>query len=348
MQKRGGRRVDMYKYEYEISEKLFEDIWEKYGMPEEIEEPEAIYNILSDLVEASKQSIALDHYSKINFDNVIRIEYDRNESFFKIYWLDNDEFRLAKLRNELSEEQGLIWYNCGYCTYEYLAIDIEKLKFVKINSHIFILIKAKLIKEKELKRKLIGTNEMICINRCTDQLYTEYIFWEGDKAELKKVECIVSNLPYYVCVIQPKEKIPSTYFSKRLLLAYTLDEISLRLERVWESLNEKKLDSDELFSKGNTIRTIMEYALKYFCVVEKIPMNIESNYGNIMLGDLRKKIGSIGVNISQGLVNMANEVSHDSGKQYNIEDIKKFWRQAKGVIDEIQIIIEEQAAKYTI
>ena len=39
-----------------------------------------------------------------------------------------------------------------------------------------------------------------------------------------------------------------------------------------------------------------------------------------MLGDLRKKIGTIGVNISQGLVNMANEVSHDSGKQYNIDD----------------------------
>lgn len=34
--------------------------------------------------------------------------------------------------------------------------------------------------------------------------------------------------------------------------------------------------------------------------------------------------------------------------QRGIEDIKKFWRQAKGVIDEIQIIIEEQAAKYTI
>ena len=64
----------------------------------------------------------------------------------------------------------------------------------------------------------------------------------------------------------------------------------------------------------------MEYALKYFCVVEKNPMNIESNYGNIMLGDLRKKIGTIGVNISQGLVNMANEVSHDSGKQYNRDD----------------------------
>ena len=78
-----------------------------------------------------------------------------------------------------------------------------------------------------------------------------------------------------MCVIQPKERIPSTGFSKRLLLLYTLKEINERLQKVWNALQQGNLDRDELFSKGNTIRNIMEYALKHFCVIFNIPMDFE-------------------------------------------------------------------------
>ena len=37
-------------YEYEMSEKLFLDIWEKYECPEEVSDPLTIYNILNDIV----------------------------------------------------------------------------------------------------------------------------------------------------------------------------------------------------------------------------------------------------------------------------------------------------------
>ena len=59
-----------------MSEKLFMDIWEKYGCPEEVSVPLTIYNILNDIIVKSKHWIVLDHYSHINFDEVKKVEYD--------------------------------------------------------------------------------------------------------------------------------------------------------------------------------------------------------------------------------------------------------------------------------
>lgn len=44
-------------YEYEMSEKLFLDIWEKYECPEEVSDPLTIYNILNDIIVKSKHWI---------------------------------------------------------------------------------------------------------------------------------------------------------------------------------------------------------------------------------------------------------------------------------------------------
>ena len=72
-------------YDYETSEQLFIDIWEKYGSPDEVEDPITIFNILNDLIETSKHKIVLDHYSQINFDEIIKIiETRKNNSFRKV------------------------------------------------------------------------------------------------------------------------------------------------------------------------------------------------------------------------------------------------------------------------
>lgn len=330
-------------YDYETSEQLFLDIWRKYGSPDEVEDIELIYNILNELIVQSKHLIVLDHYSHINFDEIIKVEYDEKNSIFRLYWLDNNRFRLANLEHNLSEMDGLIWAMSGYCTYEYIAIDICKIKFVKIDNHLFVLLQANMVTEKELKNKVIGKNEIIEIENCTDELYSRYIFWEGDKKDLIKVECIANNLPYYVCVIQPKERIPDTGVSKNLLLTFTIKEINNRLQKVWNALEKGGLDRDELFAKGNTIRNIMEYALKHFCVIFNIKLEIEKKYGHIDLGDLRKKIkDTMEIEITQGLINKANELSHDSGKKYMLEDIKDFYRDVIKLIEEIQHRIYEK------
>lgn len=266
-------------YEYETSEQLFIDIWEKYGCPDEVYDSITIYNILNDLIVQSKHFVVLDHYSHINFDVIIKVEYDENNSLFKIYWQDNNKFRLAFIDHTLSDMDALQWEMFGFFTYEYFAIDIRKIKFVMVERHIFVLVQSNMITEKEMKKKIIGKNEIIDIERCTDKIYARYVFWEGDQNDLVKVSCIASNLPYFVCVIQPKENIPHTGISKKMLLVYTLDDIVERLKKVKMALLNEDLDRDELFAKGNTIRNIMEYTLKFFCVILDIPLNIEQKYG---------------------------------------------------------------------
>ena len=330
-------------YYYETSEQLFIDVWEKYGAPEEVDDANIILDILNDIITASKHMVVLDHYSHINFDKIIKVEYDEEKSIFKLFWLDNNKYRLANLNHELSEMDEMIWMMSGYCTYEYIAIDINKIKFLKVDNHIFILIQSNMITEKELRKKIIGSNEVIEVVNCTDELYARYIFWEGNKDDLIKVECIANNLPYFVCVIQPKERIPSTVFSKRILLLHTLQEINERLDRVERALLCGDLDRDELFSKGNIIRNIMEYALKHFCVIFDIQIDIEQKYGYIELGDLRKKIKSkVGIEIAPGLIIKANELSHDSGKKYSVDDIIMFHGDVRGLIDGLQKYICEK------
>ena len=109
-------------YDYETSEQLFIDIWQKYGSPDEVDDADIIFNILNDLVTVSKHKIVLDHYSHINFDEIIKVDYDKENSIFKLYWLDNNKYRLANLNHELSEMDSMIWWTSGYCTYEYYSL----------------------------------------------------------------------------------------------------------------------------------------------------------------------------------------------------------------------------------
>lgn len=127
-------------YDYETSEQLFIDIWGKYGFPDEVDDAEIIFNILNDLIIESKHRIVLDHYSHINFDEIIKVEYNKENSIFKLYWLDNTKYGVANRNHELSEMDSMIWFVNGYCTYEYLAVDINKIKFLNKNNHIFVMI----------------------------------------------------------------------------------------------------------------------------------------------------------------------------------------------------------------
>lgn len=320
-----------------MSEKLFMDIWEKYECPEEVSVPLTIYNILNDIIVKSKHWIVLDHYSHINFDEVKKVEYDEKTGIFKLFWLDNNSFREKNLRHEIEEFEMLIWQTSGYCTYEYIALDINKLRFVKRKNHLYVLMQANVTSEKEMRSKVIGKNEIIRVDNCTEELYARYVFWEGDKENLIKVECIANNLPYYVCLIQPKEGVKSTFESKQILLTYTLEEIDKRLKKVGVALKEDIEDRDEIFSKGNTIRNILEYTLKHFCVIRGIEIDIEQKYGHIELGELRKKIKDIpNINIPQSLINTANELSHDSGKKYNIENVREFYGDVCELVKQIK------------
>ena len=84
----------------------------------------------------------------------------------------------------------------------------------------------------------------------------------------------------------------------------------------------------------------LEYALKHFCVILDIAMDIEQKYGYIELGELRKKIkAQVNIEIAQSIIITANELSHDSGKKYSLDDIKVFYAEVEKLISEMHSYI---------
>lgn len=331
------------KFEYKMSEKLFLDIWEKWGSPKEIINGKDVYNFLKEVIEKSEGLVILDHFSHINYDNIHSIQYE--EPYTKIYWKDFDHYRKKFLEQTLNEDEQMIWFVNGYGTYLYMLLHINKIKFVKVKNHLFILFLLNLIPHKTTKQLLLKkSNELISEEIFKDVLYREYSFWEGDKKDAIKHICIVNNLPYYTCLIQSKEGNYPTTVSKQLLLLTTLEEIAERMNKVKESIiKTDQYAYDDLFSQGNTIRRIMEYSLKFLCLYKEIEMEIDEKYGYVKLGELKKVLNKefAELNIEQSLVNIANELSHDSGKTFSKDEISDFWKEVKELLEKVNNIILE-------
>jgi hypothetical protein len=328
-------------FEYELSEKLFLDIWEKWGRPQELTNSKEIAEFLNEIIEKSKGYVILDHFSHINYDNINRIEY--KEPYTLIYWQDNNKYREKYLSQTISEDELMVWQINGFATYIYMLLHIKKLKFVKIGSHLFILFMVNLIPPKIIKQFLLKPpNKLISEENNKESLYKEFIFWEGDQKDCIKHMCIVNNLPYYTCLLQPKERNFDTLFSQILLLSETLNDITERMDRVYESLVKlNDFDYDELFSQGNKVRRILEYALKFFCLYTGIELKIDEKYGHVKLRDLKNEINKHyeQLNINKELIITANELSHDSGEVFSKEEVINFWKEAKELLDQIKIII---------
>ena len=328
---------------YFTSEQLFLDIWEEYGCPSDIYDKSTINEILQKIVERSETYIVLDHYSGINFDYISKIGViDR---YTLLHWFDNNEYRKEYLSKTPEDELNmLIWQTHGYATYSYILLDISKIKFFKIDNHLFLLLESNLIPQREISKIFSRNYTVISAQEHTSELYTEYSFFEGDQKELIKHICFVGNLPYYACVIQPKENIPDVGISRSLLLEATVVQVNDRISKVRAKLSKiDERDTDELRSVGNTIRIILEYILKYYCVICEIDigkMKIEQKYGYIVLGDLAKMINAEGkIFIDSETIIITNELSHDSGIIVRKNDLGILCKKANEIVNSIRKVI---------
>ncbi|MGH0499021.1 hypothetical protein ACQVPI_22495 [Bacillus wiedmannii] len=328
---------------YKMGEKLFLDIWNRWGSPSEISNNEEINAFLNELMTESDGLVNLDHFSHINFDFIKYIKYKKPYTF--LYWKDFDELRKKYLEGNLTEDEGIDWQIHDFANYSYMLLHINKLKFVKIKDHLFILFLMHLIPKKKIKKFLIGPNdELIFEDDNKDDLYNELDFYEGKKEELNKHICFVNNLPYCTCLIQPKENHSDTLFSRKLLLVETLVEIQRRMVKVHKTIREiYEYEYDDLYAQGNTIRRILEYTLKFFCLFKEIEIKIDEKYGYIKLGELKKEINKsdLGIEVKQELVNIANEMSHDSGVVFSKDELFSFWKDVMELIKSVKLIIME-------
>ncbi|WP_104803281.1 hypothetical protein [Blautia marasmi] len=333
-------------YEYELSEQLFLDIWSNYDCPSEISDKNLINEFLCKIVAKSKGKVILDHYSGINFDDIKAIETDN--LFTKILWIDMNDTRKRYLDKTINDDEFMIWQIFGCYSYEYVYMDIAKIKFVRNKDHLFMLLQSTLTNPRKLEKQLLKNNTLISKEINTEKLYTEYIFFEGDGKDLIKHSGIVGNLPYYSCIIQPKEHCtPSSVDAKLIMLRETLLEIKERLDNTYSKLiNVSETDTDELFAKGNTIRRIMEFSLKHYCVWKEISIEIEQKYGHINLGELKKKVKNF-FEIPQNIIDTANELSHDSGQSFSKTDVLNFFESVSNLVENITSEISSDPHRFS-
>lgn len=146
--------------DYELSEQLFLDIWDEYGCPKEMTDICTICIFLNKVVQKSEHMIVLDHYSHINFDRIERVEYEKSSGILKLYYFDYTHYQKKQLAGTITEDELDEWYLHGFHTYEYLAINVNKLKFVRIKNHLFVLLRANTVQAREMQKKIVKKNQL--------------------------------------------------------------------------------------------------------------------------------------------------------------------------------------------
>ena len=316
--------------DYKTSEQLFIDVWKEYNCPKEITNKEDIYNFLNSIIKKSNGLVIFDQFELCNYDYIESIEM--KDVYTLLIWKNLDKFRLKYLNNTLTESEKFEWLIMGYATYTYSLIHINKIKFIKLENHLWILLLSNYIKPKNLEKVLLSKNTLI--SKDFTDMKMEYMFWEGDEENVKKHICQVHSLPFYSSLIQPKENEQSTFTSRKILFTETLKEIDIRLNKVSTSLTQlNDHDYDEICAKGNAIRRILEYSIKYFSTFLDLKIDIFDKYGHLQLGELEKSLRkTCNINLSKNIIKMANELSHDSGEIYEKEDVLNFLKNSKELI----------------
>lgn len=292
---------------------------------------------MNDLIKQSNGQIIVDHFSQENYDIITRAE--RAGDYVKIVWRDYDSWRRQYKEGSLSDFDRLSWSLFNYATYIYSLLNIDKIKISQRNGHTYVLFRTSLLEPKTAERFLKQRSNQILFHRNeATLLYADYRFLEGDESDFIIHECTAYTLPFYSVLIQPKENCLPTFYSHVLLVSETLKEIRERFNRTVELLNTcRDEDTDDIEAKGNTIRKLMEYTLKYFCIYNKIEVkDIDQKYKYITLGDLRKSVLAYGIDISQSLVNEANRYSHDSGTTHHRQDVVRFAEQVQSILNQVE------------
>lgn len=316
------------KDEYQMSEKAFLNVWNKYGCPEEINGVKECYSFMEDIMSETRGLVIVDHFSGMNYDHIERIEL--RDNLILIYWKD---FEL----NPLPEEW--LYEVFGYVTYKYTLCDLRKIKFFNVDGHLYVLFMPNVISV-DKAQSLLGTRNLerdkeVIIDDLNDDFEIRFRFIRENKIH----ECTIAKFPYYSFLIQPKERELHTGFSNEILMLETLRDAKSRLNAALHSLRMvDEHDVDGISSSGNRVRTILESVIKYYCLHKRYSLPL-SNYGDNLLGKLRKhlkdKKDSLIEIFSNELLREANEFSHDSGILHSKIKVRELVFKVDEIIEEI-------------
>lgn len=313
---------------YEMSEKAFIDVWKKHGCPDKLYGNEDSFLFLKDLFDNTDGLFIIDHFSYYNYDNLCAI--NNEEDFIRLVWKDFVSNPPPRGFEEMTFEIFATHYMYSLC-------DIQEIKFFNSHGHLSILIMPVVAKLKEVKNHL-GINNLdstkINIKENLEELFTTIRYLKDGYIH----ECILHNLPFFSFLLQPKQGSWDASFSKIVLMYATLDHVSDRLQKVKIKIdNLHKHDFDEIRASGNTIRTITESLIKYYSLYYNNSLPAD-HYGNNVLGKLKKSLKSddlINSYLTQEMIDLANDFSHDIGSPRSREQLLELRKSVEKLLEKI-------------
>ncbi|TKJ88916.1 hypothetical protein PaeCFBP13512_16955 [Paenibacillus sp. CFBP13512] len=310
-----------------MSEEAFNEIWTKYDCPEMLYGNKICYSFLKDLYERTSGHFNVDHFSLYNYDNLFEIELNGN--YTHLIWKD---FERCTAPEDYEEDVAIFGAH-----YIFSLCSIQMINFFDLNGHLYLLIMPSIADLKEVRKHLEITkltSNQIYIEENLEDFFTIIRY----QKEEKTYQCILHNLPFFSFLLQPKENHRDTLLSQKILMYTTLDYVGERLQKVKEKINMiQQSELDEIRSTGNTIRTILESSIKYYCIFYGYSLP-EDHYGNNVLGKLKKHLKDdvIFENLQQKMINLANNFSHDTGSECDKKNLIILFDLAHVLYEKIQ------------
>ena len=322
--------------DYDLSQQLFLDLWAEYRNTAEITEREKIVAFLGELIRRSNGLVILEHFLGFWFHCVQKV--NKVGDLAQLVRHDFDTYRQKQIAGTLDENEKFMWSLWDNIVDEYFIINISKLAFRKVCDHLFILLYSNPISQ-ETQKFMQGKRTGKCVSKASEP-YRKYAFSEDSGDDVKKHVAYVSNLPFFCCLLQPKECAVSARFSSQLMYMATQTEIDNQLSAVEKSLTgTADDDSEKLRLQGLIIRKMLEGELMYRCAYKNIRLHYSQKSRYMRLDDLIKALMKAGpyVILNNRLIDM-DALLDDTDTSFTKEQLCLFLRDAKETIEQVRRI----------
>ncbi|PFA99874.1 hypothetical protein CN383_14195 [Priestia megaterium] len=306
-------------------------VWEKYGSPKELAQPELILKFLEEIIIATEGHLNTDYYGGGFADNLHSVK--KEGRYFYLFWKNFEEY--VNKGTDLKEDEAIDIALFGNNIFVYQALDIKSLKFIEHNYDLYIIINCHYFSKKALIKEItknygVNKNDIIEID---SSHYIEYLFTDSSSYNHS---CQLIPFPINTLLIQEKKHPLDESVTIKMMDVLTLDEFKSLLldwQRELESLVDYQ-DERKIKNLGNEIRTETERLLKYFILknthygnknydnLEPIYKDLLTNYGHVSLGDLQKKLAKVDFEVPKSFVMALNTLSHDSGQTSYKKDVE--------------------------
>ena len=286
---------------------------------------EFVDKLLHELIVEMSGLFIVDFIDLGNWDQLGSYEIDYENGFLLLRW--------HRFYEGNSFGQFLITYpNPRVFT---LLVHFKDIYIEMSKGYPFVTIRGYALKEKEIlgyfnRRGLKSEKYQEEIDRNFCQIFE---IEHNDYTEL----CWCLNTPIYSIMLVPKDSASSVDVSAELLFLFNYNNCLRRLKKAMSAILTNNFDEDELCEKANTARRIFEYVLKIECCyrinldldivlddnINKERLFFGNKYSDKTLGDLINSLKQIKDQSDQlilnSIVRLANELSHDSGKEITKE-----------------------------